>query len=290
MPPSPIRKVERETASSAGDPARPRDAALRAAAKRRRGDIVTPPRTPDAAYPTIDQSFTTTYQTSGTGESILNEAASRPVGSTTTRAAGQVTRRPGKSAAITSNRASRSGKQLKNLHNPKKALTQKLPGSLGGLADRVIATEVSISILSWGTTVWLSFQIPFALLAIVCFALAGAWESAKDSLGWLGTAVSWLASKALEGIKTLTGFDLSVFDPTNFFIIANTVTMFIGWGTMLGIGLSFMLAGVPCLSGKGVVIKYATFILALVGYAVPFLNLFPWAIFWVIAVWYYPTD
>ena len=139
-----------------------------------------------------------------------------------TRAAGEATNRAGRNVA-------RAGKKIKSL-NPKKAVLSKLPSGTGEIANRVLATEVSLSIFSWSTWVWIALQLPLAILALVFFGLAVGWESVVKSFGWVGTGLSYLAGLASSAINALSGIDITVFDPKNFFMIANAATMFTGYG------------------------------------------------------------
>ena len=182
-----------------------------------------------------------------------------------------------------------AGGVLKKITNPKKAALSKLPGGAAEIANRVIATEVTVGIFSWSIWVWIALQLPLAIMALVFFGLAVGWESAIKSLGFVGTALSYVAGLATSAIKTLSGLDLSQFNPQNFFMIANTATMFTGYCILLAIGLIYTIAGIPCLSGKGASFKQIALIVACFGYFIPLLNMLPWAFVWVLAVWIYPT-
>ena len=178
--------------------------------------------------------------------------------------------------------------------NPKKALMKKLPGgsegALKNIADRAYATEVSLSTLSWGTWVWATLQLPFAILALVFFSLAGAVEYLNDKAGVVGDVVTTIASWVGGVLTFFLGIDLSLFNPENIFMLTNAITWFIGLATLVAVGLTYALAGIPCLSGKATALKYTTLIMACVAYAIPVLNVLPWAIFWVLVVWLFPTD
>ena len=188
-----------------------------------------------------------------------------------------------------------AGEVLKKITNPKKAVLSKLPGGfkegeLKNIADRAYATEVSLSTLSWGTWVWATLQLPFAILALVFFSLAGAVEYLNDKAGVVGDVVTTIASWVGGVLTFFLGIDLSLFKPENIFMLTNAITWFIGLATLVAVGLTYALAGIPCLSGKATALKYTTLIMACVAYAIPVLNVLPWAIFWVLVVWLFPTD
>ena len=91
--------------------------------------------------------------------------------------------------------------------------------------------------------------------------------------------------EALNGIlKYALGFDLNDLNPANFFMITHVLVMFIGWGTLLAIGIIYTMSAQKAFSGKGASGKNGMFLLALIGYSIPILNLFPWFFLWTLMV------
>jgi hypothetical protein len=60
--------------------------------------------------------------------------------------------------------------------------------------------------------------------------------------------------------------------------------MFLGWGTLLAIGIIYTMTGQKAFSGEGAGGKNVMFILALLGYTIPILNILPLFFFWTLMV------
>lgn len=301
-----LRQPANDNFSAANDNPRPRDAAIRQQGRKvTRVTYKNNTFSQNPSYTSTDQQFNDSYLQQGLQPSVGSVTPYRNVSAGTEyeqRPTQPVTQTPTESNQKTARKVlsfremqkrSTSSPRKMTL-NPKKALLKKLPGGfaegeLKHLADRAFATEVSISIFSWSTWVWLSLQLPLAIMALVFFGLALGWESTVQSLGYVGSALSYLAGLASSAINALSGIDLSQFNPQNFFMITNAATMLIGYCILFAIYLTYSLAGVPCLSGKGTALKQIALIVAGFGYFVPLLNMLPWAFVWVLAVWIYPT-
>lgn len=206
---------------------------------------------------------------------------------TATRVAGQVTAQSGKQAV-------RAGKGIKRVARAKEVFKKNgRAGQYRGLLNKVnektqdlkkakAVVKASLNNLSWATWVWGAAQVPFALCALVAFALAGSWEDLSNGSGFIGTVISVAASILDTVVSFLTG--LSFDDLTSVFILFNSITWLIGLGTIIGMAMVYMLSGVHCVFGKAAGLKISCIILALVFYALPLFNIFPWAIFWGLAV------
>ena len=182
--------------------------------------------------------------------------------------------------------------------NSKKTLLKDVPGGeglAGDLINRALVTETSFILVSSGTFFWITFQLPLAIISLSAFAIATALEEAKQYFEstMLGRAASWVGGAVYDSfnsvLNALWGSDLNTFSPTTLFMLTDGVVMLMGWLTLLIIGFVYLLQGIPCVFGeKGAGIKIAALLLAMIGYALPVLNLFPWFILWVLAVWLYP--
>jgi len=72
--------------------------------------------------------------------------------------------------------------------------------------------------------------------------------------------------------------------------------MFISWAmiialggvTLLGIGMQYKMSFLKPLGGKKSEIKYSFLLLAVIGYCIPGLNLFPWVFLWIMILIIYP--
>lgn len=192
--------------------------------------------------------------------------------------------------------------------SPKKALLKGVPGGdglAGDLINRALVTQTSLMITSAAGFFWFSFHLPLALISLVALGTASAVEAAKKFVfkshaeeflfgtNYIERATSWVAGKVYSITNSIVdfflGFNLDTFSPTTLFMITDAVVMIVGWLTLLIIGFVYLIQGIPCVFGeKGSGLKIAALLMALIGYALPFLNLFPWFIVWVAAVWLYP--
>ena len=203
---------------------------------------------------------------------------------TASRVAGQVTAQTGKQAVRAGKGIKQVGRQESSFARlrrqsvkSKSLITKGLPGGA-----KIAAVRATISNLSWASWVWGAAQVPFALFALMAFAFAAGWENISNGSGFIGSIIGAVTSALDTVVSLLTGYSFD--DLTSVFIVINSVVWLIGLGTILGMGLVYMLNGVHCVFGKGASIKIGCLMLALVGYFIPLLNIFPWAIFWAIAV------
>jgi hypothetical protein len=166
------------------------------------------------------------------------------------------------------------------------------------VAGRLAARAVTVSIWSWAFWVWMWFQVPFVILSILFMAVTEAiykiYTSAtviNDEDGFfvkLGkevfSGISSVAEAVVSYVLKYFGIDIKLFDPANFFILTHILVMLIGWGTLLAIGIIYTISAQKSFSGKGAGGKNAMFLLALIGYSIPILNLFPWFFLWTLMV------
>jgi hypothetical protein len=184
---------------------------------------------------------------------------------------------------------------------PIKSLT-KNPALL--LARRAKTTAVNSGILSWSMMLWFFVQLPFAVFSVIMLGLMGVMdqiaktfaaenEVSGDIGSWLyykATEVAgWIAEKALAGIKFVTGIDLNIASMADgLFLLFLTIAFTCGFVTLIIASLIYITTNHRPMSGEGSGLKIGLFILAIVGYMVPVLNLFPWHLPWLAAVWKYP--
>ena len=165
-------------------------------------------------------------------------------------------------------------------------------------------TRLNISIISWAGWAWINLQLPMALLSIV---LMGAIYAVVDAIPAmvrnvvgegtfkvLDAVFTTLASAVAAVAQRLLGIDLaSIGDNAGDilaggFIAVHFVILAIGLLTLMSCYFLYTIKFIRCLSGKGSTGKMLAFLVAIIGYSLPFFNIFPWFIFWVIAVWRYP--
>lgn len=144
-----------------------------------------------------------------------------------------------------------------------KVMRPKVVEKAEAIRDKIVATRTSVAILSWATPLWFTLQLPLAILALISFGGAGAVAEILPA---------WLVEWTVGGV----------------FYLLQVAVFFIGVGTLLVMGIAYTLSRMNCFFGQGSHIKGPVFCLAVVGYLLPFTNIFPWFILWALAVWKYP--
>ncbi len=153
------------------------------------------------------------------------------------------------------------------------------------LKSRVSA--VNLSIFAWGSTVYL-VQLIFGLISLVMLGVTAVAYGIINSSG-LGSALSWLASAAQAGIKFVAGIDINLAASADgLFFIPYIIVMVLGLITLFTAWLQYTMALLKPLSGEKSGLKLGLFMLAYICYNVPILNIFPWALPWMLVVWKYP--
>tara|TARA_B100000508_G_C11464578_1_gene280945 strand:+ start:3767 stop:4687 length:921 start_codon:yes stop_codon:yes gene_type:complete len=170
---------------------------------------------------------------------------------------------------------------------------------------KIRATAVNMWLWAWGLWLWLLIQIPFVLFSLVFMALTQViymlfndptnTTGGDESTGFWATIGGYLVQGVgtlLEGIvslvDTLIGIDLTIFSPGGFFLMTHTIVAFIGFGTLLLCYIQYKIAFIRPLTGGGASIKSMALLIAIIGYSIPILNIFPWFMLWTVAVWAYP--
>jgi len=136
-------------------------------------------------------------------------------------------------------------------------------------------------------------QFWFALLGIgflgITLALESFWDEVPPFVSGVLAGFVWLVGEA----ATFIGLDLeAVFgpvDPRNLFAMTYFITLGFGLLTLLSFYILYKVAGLnPLFGTRGAGGKVGAFFITLLGYAVPFLNLFPFFLVWCFAVARHP--
>lgn len=188
----------------------------------------------------------------------------------------------------------------KKTYKRRKNIRKKLGPKSAFAKARV--TSVNIWVWSWGLYVWFFFQLPIAILSLVALSiteyvhrLMNDLETTTNEEGLIERVVEGVVigtmtvfQKASQLLREWVGIDLSVFSPDSLAFATMMIVLAIGW-TMLF--LTYFMYKASLLSpvlGKGGGLKIGLLLLAVVGYATPIANIFPWFIFWTMAVWRHP--
>ncbi len=254
-------------------------------------ETTTPTVTQAGSAPSTDEQFTAQYAKAGVGKAA-NDNSYKPPRQPEARDAGAVYEPAVRSIARPNKLKIK--KELKS-----RSLVKKTKA-------HIRAANTNIGIWSWGTYSWAFFQLPFALLSLAFFGLAGAVdyltkliETARaenkliDIAGAgvevIGSGLSFLNYL----ITSVTGYNLgniitNLTDPLNYFLVTYAILLAYGLFTLIAIYLIYTIRFLKPLSGKGGGLKMGMFLLALIGYSVPILNLFPWFFPWTFAVLWKP--
>jgi hypothetical protein len=181
----------------------------------------------------------------------------------TLAAVGSVVRGVGAGTQAAGKVAGNQGRQMRNGARGTKFMRPAVMGKAQAIKDKIVATRTSVMILSWATPLWFTLQLPLAIMALIAFGGADAVSSILPD---------WLVEWTVGGVFYL--LQMSVFG--------------IGVFTLIIMGGSYVLSGIKGFLGEGAHIKGPVFCLAVVGYLLPFTNIFPWFILWALAVWKYP--
>lgn len=156
------------------------------------------------------------------------------------------------------------------------------------LLRKTRVTTVSISIFWWGIWLWAA-QALSALIGSIYLGVLGASDAIASS-NIVTSAFGWLINRAVEGGTWLiTGTSTSLSDmSTAVFMVLWTVPFALGMATLLAASIQYTMSLIQPLSGDNAGTKYIAYIIAIFGYSVPLLNLFPWFLIVVYVVWKYP--
>jgi hypothetical protein len=171
---------------------------------------------------------------------------------------------------------------------------KKKPSKVKTNLARTRAFAVNIGIWSWATFSWLFFQLPMAILSLLFLGAAAALdmitivEEDDGLLVSIGKRFVGAFADIAEATLELIGVNATLLHPANFFGLTYLIIICFGIFMLLTIFIIYKLSLLKPLSGQGAGIKKGGFILALIGYSIPILNLFPWFIPWTFAVLYKP--
>jgi hypothetical protein len=175
------------------------------------------------------------------------------------------------------------------------------------LEARMKVMGINKAVFSIGGTLWLTVQLPFAILNSVLLGISLAVYSfieysptvgeedglamtgAKTLLGWGFGGLRYLTDIAQAASNTLLGFNIFSFvAPLTYFFVTWFVLFFFTIGLIFTMYIAYKLRGLEPLAGKGIVLKYGAFLLTFIGHSLPIVNMFPWFMVWAGAVWLKP--
>ena len=150
---------------------------------------------------------------------------------------------------------------------------QKVKTTLAARTRGVTFATITGSI---ALTLW-PFQFLLGALGAVMFGIAN-----QSQESWL----AWAADQTTQFGAWVIGYeypDFMALAALGFFI-----SVVFGWVSLGGSALLAVLMRLHPLGGNGAALKTGLFILAIVCYMIPLVNIFPWVLFWIWAVAVYP--
>ncbi|MCA9354103.1 MAG: hypothetical protein KC877_01135 [Candidatus Kaiserbacteria bacterium] len=177
-------------------------------------------------------------------------------------------------------------------------LKKKGPSAAKVALGRTRAFAVNTGIYAWAFPLWLTFQVPLAMMSLIFLGMAITIRTffsknvSENTEGGFLVQITDLFSKVVktlfEGLnvvsKAIFHIDLTILDPLNFYFILQTVLWGYGVILLLTIYLIYKFAFLNPLSGNKSSAKWGWLALAVIGYAVPLVSLFPCFFAWTIAV------
>lgn len=151
----------------------------------------------------------------------------------------------------------------------------------------VALTATRRSSAFWGMSahsyLFLTVQLPLAIASLAFLAIGASLEA------------SWFGRRLLDFGRFLGsvgefafGSGFSILNLQNLFLALHVFLYAIMLLALFATILCYFISGQKPLSGKGIGLKYTTFLLALIGYAIPLANLVPWTVFYIAVMWRYP--
>lgn len=140
------------------------------------------------------------------------------------------------------------------------------------VAYRTAARASLISAYAWTGFIWMTIQIPLAIIGFLAIGIVIGIER------FVGSGVTQtLFNTLMNAIGVDWDFYLVAF-------LCYAVVVLFCYAQILGVWFQTTFTGMKPLSGRGSGFKYATFLLALLMYWIPGVNIFPWVWLWIFAI------
>jgi hypothetical protein len=163
---------------------------------------------------------------------------------------------------------------------------------LGKSFARARVSTANVWITSWAVFWYLTFQLPIAVISVAGLGMAYAVLQLISKItedggifSIFGSFITGVTTKLLAAAKYIFGIE---FDPTLLFLIPFLLVFLLGLFQLILTWFMYSTVRINSLSGQAAGAKVTLFIIALVGYAIPILNLFPLIFLWMVVVWIYP--
>ncbi len=250
-----------------------------------------PKNSTDRSHQTIDEQFSDSYAEQGIRPQGLDQSGSSP-----TQNKQDTLSQPNEiTPTIQTRRGAQAAAERRRQINLRRGAVKT---SKKAKALRVTWTAGSVC-----TSIWLLVQMPLAIMTNISFGLAVAvhafvaktdplpeeksiWDYVVYGVGKIKDAAVSVAKGIVKLVDETFGIDLTVFDPMNLFLIFNAIMLAYAIVLLLIIYLVYTFLDLePLLAGKGGAAKTGAFLMCFIGYTIPLINIVPWVLFWLRAIY-----
>ncbi len=170
----------------------------------------------------------------------------------------------------------------------------KIPGGRTSPILRLKANIEASRIIFWVGQKYIMLQLPFAILSIIGLGaslyLSGDFSNSGNSTstGLVDSAVSAVVGATDIVVRGVANFFGAGYLTFALFAIPHMFVLSLGIFVLMTVYIQFTMKSIKPLSGDHASAKIGTFLLAILGFAIPILNLFPIILFWIFTVRKYP--
>jgi hypothetical protein len=218
-------------------------------------------------HPTADETFNAAYKTKGLHPQSISDKKEAPDIELTER-------------------KSRRRQRAANDKSYNKSNVIKFPTKVSGIGkdikSKAKATTVNLSILSWYVWLWLT-QLMFGIIGLFMLGSVAAAEATVEKYA----VFDWMSDAINSGTNLILGTTISEIGITFFmftFVIIFAISIIATFITYI----QYELALLRPLSGEHGSLKLVAFFITIIGSSAPIINIFPWLLVWMFAVWKYP--
>ena len=286
-----VRIINKNNRRSAGENSKPQPALVNRPSKIRSARInddwqyLNTPKLSD--YPTADETFNASYREKGIRPRNLEDKKQEE-----------------ENTDLTERREGRKERRvvIKNIRKRRNVLESTKEVSAGNKRRwRAKATKINLSIFYSYTSLYLTVQLSFGIFGLAMLGTVAAVQHVVSSsttlsaiekgvsalTGFLGKGTDYigLTTSAGDGIS-ITGSLTAI--PLSIYMLTYVIVFTLGILSLLGTLARYESARFRPLSGEHGGLKIGAFLLVIVGYSVPVLNIFPWLLVWMFVIWKYP--
>lgn len=285
--PAPIRKVE-----TTYETTRPRDAAI--LQRQSANDNYAKPANDNqiaGMRPTVADEFNATYAKAGIQSQSQFDQPIRKVETekfADVESEGETVEDNFYTSNVTTAYRSTANDRGQKVLKPAYDAVAKVTGHAEDKLQRLKITRVN-GIMMWPSlTFWFFFQLPLGILNLIAFGFSAYLMDligVSPNGGFFDRLTGGLFVTLLSAVDQILGIKIN---PADLYYITAGAVFILGLAVIILISIVYTLSSVRFLLGSGAVLKIPTFLFAIFFLLWPFLNIFPWHLLWMAAVYRYP--